>query len=365
MSTEYDIRHYEAADRDEYQELYGTVFGSELSDAVLDWKFEQNPYVSRVPIIIAETNGTIVGSRAFVGQKFRANGRSVLGLQGTDAMVHPDHRRRGVYSQLVEYTVEYYTERDDAVRFTFPNQRSLPGNLKHGARLVDTVPTYYRIQNPTALLDGSIDASVERLIELVGTPLARGYLGARELFRSDRTNEVTLHRHTEMPAKALASLYERTAPERIHTVRDEAFYRWRFDNPRWEYTVYTASQDGTPVSALVVGTRTMDGAVVTRLADILPVGGTPHRKALAQLLAAVLPEYRESDLIAAFGSSVPRSLLAAAGFLSDKRPPLSAVTTPTPMVVRSFLADESWNLDGWALTDLDSWMLSYSDRDSS
>lgn len=366
MNDPYTIRHYEPSDRDGFDVLYEAVFGSELSDRKFEWKFEKNPYVSHTPIVVAEIDGRIVGARAFVGHLIRAGDQTVSALQGTDAMVHPDHRGRGIYSRLVEYTVEYYRECDQNIRFTFPNQQSLPGNLKHGARLVGTVPTYYRIQDPSSVLGSDTDARVSRLVERIGSPLARSYLGVRDRFAPESDAGLTITRHSEIPAKTLASVYESSVPNSLHTVRDEDFYDWRFENPSWEYTAYTASRENHPVGGLIVGTRTSDGTTTTRLTDILPLDGRNRRGVLASLLDVVLGEHKRSDTIAAFGHSVPRALLFRYGFLSDDRLPLSRVSTSTPMVVRSLSSDESdWSLDGMNLADEASWMLSYSDRDSS
>lgn len=363
----YTVRRYEPGDRNGFQALFETVFGRAFTDRVFEWKFERNPYVSHAPILLAETGGEIVGARGFLGHRIRAGDRTVLGLQATDAMVHPDHRGRGVYGRLVEYTAEYYADREATLRFSFPNRQSLPGNLKHGARIVGTVPTYYRIRNPAALL-GSNDVPGAPVTSRIGAALARRYLAARERLAPNADDSVAIERHTDPPASDLGSLYERNVPDALHTVRDAVFYGWRFENPEWEYTTYTAVRGETIVGSVVAGTQRRDGALITRLADVLPIGGgTRNRNAvLARLLGAVITDHRRSDLIAAFGDGVPRGLLGGYGFLSDHRLPLSRASTRTPMVIRPLSSDPSdWSTNGFDVTDRESWMLSYSDWDTS
>lgn len=366
MGEVYQIRHYEPSDREGYQSLYEEVFDYYIPDEKLDWKFVHNPYADHTPIIVAETDGQIVGSRAFVGHQIRAGDQTVRAFQGTDAMVHPDHRQRGVYSRLVKYTTEYYENEEQALRFTFPNKQARTGNLKHGARLVGSVPTFFRIQNPAAMLSSSTDAHVSRLAEQFGTPIMNGYFTVRDRLASTPAEAVTIDRHTDIPADALGSLYEKQTPDGLHTVRDESYYRWRFNNPSWEYVAYTARREDTLVGSMVVGTTTRNGAIVTRLADVLPIGERTHNPVLAYLLETALAEYRDSDVIAAFGRGVSRSLLTSYGFFPDDRLPLSRFTADTEMVIRPFSsADSRWWLDDKELTNEANWLLEYSDHDTS
>lgn len=363
----YTVRRYERGDREGFRTVFETVFGHAFTDETFEWKFERNPYVSHVPILVAETDGEIVGARGFLGHRVRAGDRTVLGLQATDAMVHPDHRGQGVYGRLVEYTSEYYADREATLRFSFPNRQSLPGNLKHGARLVGTVPTYYRIRKPAALL-GANDAPGSRAVDRIGGALARRYLATCERLKPNPDDRVTVERRADPPAEDLGALYERTVPDALHTVRDAAYYRWRFGNPEWEYATYVARRGETVVASVVAGTRRRDGTRVTRLADVLPLGGRTQNRdgALARALEAVISDHRRSDLIAAFGDGIPNALLGTHGFLNDHRLPLSAVSTPTRMVIRPLSPDPSdWSMNGFDVADRGSWLLSYSDWDVS
>jgi GNAT superfamily N-acetyltransferase len=364
-SDAYAVGQYDPDDRESFQALFETVFDQPFSAEMFEWKFERNPYLSHVPILLAEANGEIVGARGFLARRVRAGDRIVVAPEATDAMVHPDHRHQGVYARLVESTVERYADSEATLRFSFPNRLSLPGTLKQGARLVGTIPMYYRLQNPAACLESSDDALSTRLARRIGGPLARGYLGARDRIRSASSDGVVIRRHTEIPATDLGALYERSAPEVLHTIRDEEFYRWRFDNPEWDYDSYTAVQGGQVVGGMVLGTGRMNGAVVTRIADVLPIGRSARTPALAGLLETALPEYEESDLIAAFGQAMPPALLKSYGFLSDHRLPLSRVTDATPMVVDRLSHDRSeWKVNGFDPTEQTNWLLSYSDWDT-
>lgn len=127
MGNSYTVRRYERGDCEGFKSLFEAVFDEPFTEAAFEWKFEHNPHVSEIPIMVAESGGEVVGARAFLGHRIRANDRTVLALQGTDAMVHPDHRRQGIYGRLVEYTSEFYADREETIRFTFPNGCPSPG----------------------------------------------------------------------------------------------------------------------------------------------------------------------------------------------------------------------------------------------
>ena len=144
------------------------------------WKFERNPYVDHVPIVVAARNGRIVGCRAFFALEMRLRDATRIALQPCDTMVHPDHRRRGLFSRMNELALEYYADRRPAFFFNFPNERSAPGNRKHGWREVGTVPMYYRLQDPTRFLETRIEGDgwrtapgLRAALETAGSALER------------------------------------------------------------------------------------------------------------------------------------------------------------------------------------------------
>ncbi|WP_254861875.1 GNAT family N-acetyltransferase [Halovivax gelatinilyticus] len=171
----YRIRHFRERDTDPLLSLHASVFDREWGRAWFRWKFVDNPYVDHVPILVATRDGEIVGCRAFFALELRIDGETRLAFQPCDTMVHPDHRRRGLFSRMNERALEYYAERSPALCFNFPNQYSKPGNLKHGWREIGTVPMYYRLQDPAALADaiGVRDSTREE-------PAGEGETGSRD-----------------------------------------------------------------------------------------------------------------------------------------------------------------------------------------
>lgn len=361
----YSSQWFEPGDREAVLELYADTFGGG-GDDWFDWKYVGNPRVAHVPILVAERDrdGAFAGARPQVPFLFRAGGEDVLGMRFGDTMVHPDHRRRGVFTRLTERALDHYAAMPTQFCYNVPNDLARPGFLKAGGEVVAHLPSYYRVQNPRALA-GATDGGTAGALGRFAVPAATGYLGVRDRL-APIPKRATVLRHRDVPVDALAALYERGAPDGLHVVRDAAFLDWRYENPDWTYEAYTASVGGDRVAAVVTGTQTDEhGVTTTNLVDVLPAtGGDRRRAGLHAILDALTDAYADSDLLAYAGSAVPRSVLRAHGFHFDGRPPLSWATSPTKLVAYDLADGDPWRVGGLDLRDDRSWALSYAELDA-
>ncbi|MXR20358.1 GNAT family N-acetyltransferase, partial [Halobacterium bonnevillei] len=177
----YSTRWYEPGDRGAVLDLYADTFGGG-GDDWFDWKYVDNPRAAHVPILVAERDrdGAFAGARPQVPFRFRVGGEDVLGLRFGDTMVHPDHRRRGVFTQLVERALAHYAEMPTELCFNVPNDVARTGFLKAGGEVVAHLPSYYRVQRPGALADATANGGFAAATSRLGGPAVAGYLGVRD-----------------------------------------------------------------------------------------------------------------------------------------------------------------------------------------
>lgn len=357
----YTIRRYRPGDRSDVIALYEQVFGGP-GEAWFTWKYETNPYVDHVPMTVGTYEGTVVATKPCLALQLRAGESSLLALQPADVMVHPDHRRNGLYSRTTELLKEEYADREPALFFNFPNQATLSGSLKHGWEVVSDVPNYYRVHRPATLLD--VEAEPRHTLARSLTPVAKGYLAVRDAV-GPVPDSLTVERHDDVPVDTLVSTYRRDRPDALHALRDSRYYSWRFDNPRWNYETYTAGHDRTPVGGMVVGTREADGRRLAAITDVVPAGdGQGRRETFAALLRRIVDDHASAGTIAIGGDVVPRDLLSAFGFLGDHAWPLSRVASPTVHVAYSLTDEPGHVTAGFDLTDPESWAISLSEQDT-
>ncbi|ELY92984.1 hypothetical protein C483_06630 [Natrialba hulunbeirensis JCM 10989] len=180
----YTVRPFRPSDRSAFLSLYEQVFDQERGTDWFRWKFERNPFVDHVPIIVAERDGELVGARSFFAQPIRNEETVFRAFQPCDTMVHSDHRRQGLFGRMNELALQRYTgqAQNPAFCFNFPNEHSKQGNINHGWRDVGTVPMYYRPQDPSTVLravtGGTAGTEATEATESAGSIVTAGSAGS-------------------------------------------------------------------------------------------------------------------------------------------------------------------------------------------
>jgi hypothetical protein len=306
-------------------------------------------------MLLATAGGSVVGARPFFALEVLRGGEAVTALQPCDAMVHPDHRRNGLFTRMTERAIERY-DGEYPFMFNFPNEASLPGNLELGWRVVSERETYYRIESPGAVAAAESDRPAVAVAGRLASPLAGLYY--RTVGDGPAPDPaVDVRRVGGVASAELTELYREAVPDGLHAVRDERFYEWRFDTPDWTYTTYVAGGDAGPEAALLAGRSTGPGPTKVMLTDVMPLEGAPEA-AFVALLDRVVDDQSGADLFCAPSQGLPERVLKAFGFRSDAAYPLSAVTDTATHVARS-LGDDG----GPELTDPDNWLLTFAELD--
>lgn len=338
--VEYVIRWYEPGDGAGFCDLLEATSGVERDVTWFERLYVDNPYLDHVPLVVAEAAGDIVGTRPFAPYRVRVGGSIELALLTRDTVVHPDHRRRGLFTTMTERALQRYVVGEPAFAFSHSNANSRPGYRNMGWRYIGTREKFYRFHDPRPFVVSRTRDSVGRVLAPTAAAIARGYLRFRAM-RTSSPTDVTVERRSGVPADLLASLYDRRPPEAIHPVRDAAFYRWRFSVPGRETSrTYVATHDGEHAAAMVVrGNRGETSWLIVE--DVVPmVGGSGWRRGLDAILGRLLADHADAELVVVTGSTVPRDLLKEHGFVSGEAFPLSPfVDYPLQLGVRSLAGD--------------------------
>lgn len=364
----YTFRAYEPGDERPFLDLFELVWGERRGEEWFRWRFEANPYLDHVPMVVAEADGAVVGVRPFLALPMAVGSETVLGLLTVDTMVHPDHRGRGLFTTMTERALDRYTDREPAFVFNQPNAASRPGYRRLGFRELDASTTYYRVQRPSAFFERRANLPNVPPLARLADRVAAGYRRLRS-GEAWETAGVTVRRHAGVATDELAGLARRASPAGITARRDERFYDWRFAGPEWRRRSYVASVAGERVAGLLARTRTTaEDITVTQVADFVPLsGGTEWRRGLAGALEWAVADARASDVVAAPGRSFPAELAASYGFLPDDRPPLASVASSDAVLcVRSLRGgDDGWRVNDVPLSDPRNWVLTFAERDTS
>jgi GNAT superfamily N-acetyltransferase len=123
----------------------------EQYDRFLAWKHRESPFgVS--PAWVAVDGDRVVGFRTFMRWEFERDGQVVRAVRAVDTATHPDYQGRGLFTRLTRHALEAL--HDDGVAFVFntPNDKSRPGYLKMGWRLVGRLPVAARPRSAASLV---------------------------------------------------------------------------------------------------------------------------------------------------------------------------------------------------------------------
>lgn len=228
----------------------------ELYAAFFQWKHVDNPF-GRSGAWVAESNGRLAGFRTFLRWEWVVPGRGVVtAVRAVDTATHPDFQGQGVFSRLTMHALAELEREGVGFVFNTPNDKSRPGYLKMGWRLVARLPVWARprsVLTAAKLLGAAVPAEKWSLDGTGGHP-------ALDVLGDDAATE-----------RLLASL---PASRGAATHRTAAFLRWRYGFPALHYRAALAGstvEDGVVLYRL----RRRGGAVEAAVCDLLVPGGDP------------------------------------------------------------------------------------------
>jgi GNAT superfamily N-acetyltransferase len=191
------------------------LLGGAIDDFAVDpeahwrWKFEQNPH-GPASIWVADDDGRLAGCYVWNPVRLRFRATSFAGAQAVDAVVDPEYRGRGVFTDLVRAALADEDARTFAAVYAFPVEAAYRGQVKLGFRLCWTV-----------------------------TPLHRPLI-PRSRRRSFEGLDVRGVSHFDARFDTFAGRRDEPA---IHVDRDAAYLQWRyFDHPVRSYEVLACSR---------------------------------------------------------------------------------------------------------------------------
>ena len=379
----YAIRRYEPGDREEVLSLFTREGEMRQANRWFDWRFVENPFASEVPITVAEADGRVVALRSSLPVPMAVNGEQTLARLHADAIVHPDHRRRGIFSRIVQADHERFREGRSTISYGTPNEGSLSALRSHEGVPTDrgvhwSVPRHVRLTRAAALARALTGLAGGRDWARAVASRASRPPASRDATRESRSKDrVDVVRYDSVPAGLLGSLpFDRDRRE-VHAVRDERFYRWRMANPWYEYSTYAAESAGETLASAVVETRRLPlealpiptprspeaSPMIDRVVDLRPIDGRSTRRGAWAALARGILTDTDAVLLDTLGSRFPRDVTSGTGLGSIADDAVSfafdRLASPTTLIAWPIDGGEGkgWHVNGLDLTVPEHWRL--------
>jgi GNAT superfamily N-acetyltransferase len=324
-----NVRRYEDRDESAVLELLTASLGGGpagvRSPGFFRWKHLENPFGHSL-MLVAESQGRIVGLRAFMRWEFATRVRTVRAVRAVDTATHPEHQGRGIFSRLTLEALELLREDADLV-FNTPNEKSLPGYLKMGWRIVGRIPVRVRVRRPITFVRGIRSVTSE-------------------------ASEVAYRLQASSPGSAFPDesgigrlLDAGDGDARLTTARSAAYLRWRYSEAPFLAYRAVSECDGSGLRGIAwFRVRPRGRLREAAVADVLVRRGDV--RTAARLLRRIARSVPVDHLTCSFAAgSAPAQASTRAGFLS-------APVGPT-LVVRAISEDvdpDPFEVRSWALS---------------
>jgi GNAT superfamily N-acetyltransferase len=286
--------------------------------AYWNWKHLQNPF-GESPMLLAESEGELVGVRVFMRWEWLAGDVALKSVRAVDTATHPRWQGKGIFSSLTRKLVEEM--REEGVHFIFntPNEKSRPGYLKMGWKIVGRTDLWVRPNRPWRIGRSLLLKSSGRTVQ---SPDSLG----------DSRHFQTVDELCGDPGvvRFLGSLDSQTEDIRLTTPRTPDYLRWRYAAiPGFTYhTLFeTSGEDG----AIVVFRQKSSGAATELRICELIVGHRQASRTLAGTLLNRLHKHEQADYLSAIAPArtPERSVLLRKGYLPTFR--LGPILTVNPL----------------------------------
>jgi GNAT superfamily N-acetyltransferase len=282
------------------------------------WKHLDAPF-GRSGLVVAEADGLIVGFVAYMPWRFKARGRPVLSLRGTDLAVHPAYRRRGV---SVALRLESNVSSEFSFIWSNPNIQSQPGQRKLGRRPVRVLAQFVQLRRQIARTAGRVYARrlrTRRDLSVEAAPAA-----------------------TVIDDDLLAPLIDHIgqAGDRLATDKTIDYLRWRYGRFA-DYHAVRIDREGTLAGVAIFRCRRHGSYWVSHICELFVERG--DQRAVRQLLSRV----RDAAPVDIIRCGFPSHAQAAAHCFFDYRS-RSLLTTASlqPNIEPDPARRDSWALSG-------------------
>lgn len=251
------LRPANASDRPAIIELLRQSLGDSTipkSEALWQWKHEQNPFGPSY-VLVAEENNILTGVRAFMQWDWTRKGKIYKTVRAVDTATHPSHQGKGIFKKLTLQQLALCEQEGVQFVFNTPNTQSRPGYLKMGWVIQGRMPMKIKLLQPWAM--------------------GRAKFFNKEKFRQSIVDPTPFQKWTS-DVLALTEKY-RQQPDQLTTALSAQYISWRYaNNPLFNYNYFTDGQHFILISRIknhgfTKELRLVDFVLLDPASDIGPI----------------------------------------------------------------------------------------------
>ena len=253
------IREYRPGDEEGIVDLLSLVFNKwprfDLGQSAIEhWRWKYATTRERPICAVAEENDELIGCWHRVPCKIKFGQEIIMGSQGADVAVHPEHRGKRISSDMRDLTYKLSSEQG-ANLFIGVNTNKLlrESSSRRGFKLLPSIFNFFKIQDMD-LHTRRTESRGKSLIKLGYATLSRFNRLTGSTFKKYDVGSDVRYSDVEKFDAGIDVFWEAIKDHyRYISVRDKDYLNWRYCDPRGgKYFIKQAEENGEIIGYCVL-----------------------------------------------------------------------------------------------------------------
>ncbi|MBW1899519.1 MAG: GNAT family N-acetyltransferase [Deltaproteobacteria bacterium] len=345
---EYDIKPYDNNCLVPVVKLLYYLWGRSLDENLtfFKWKYEENPLTENPLGVIVLYNGEVVGFKSFYPSLWETGGKSgrIHMLSPTDTVVHPDHRRKGLFTAMTKLSLEMFENTNYRVFINLSaNQKATSGNMKLDWHPIER-RTYLRHFSLIGLIDYLLIKTGRR--RPVSQDIHYGRFGNIEVSRVPEAKQLSaLIRQQEVQQR------------KFRMLQQETYLEYRLNHPKQHYIYFYLWHENSIVGYVII--KPLETSNNVHIIDY----GRSEQNALKILLTYII-EKKYFKMISIWNNNIGKDVFQLLKKLKFRTSPLfekieDRVRGPHYLLARPIkkepVLEEDWFIDNIDLRKVENW----------
>ncbi|SHI98235.1 GNAT family N-acetyltransferase [Lutispora thermophila] len=356
MNPDYNIKDYEDKHLPGVFRLFKDVFGKDMDQKHFQWKNINNPQGKSI-IKLALKEDEVIGLSSIWMFSMEFMGKKIIAGQSVDAMVHREHRKKGIFENLAMAALDDMKNAGFQLRFNFPNEAAYKASIgRINIKKVCDIPQYIKILKGK---EASSMFTTNKLIKSCGGLVLDLYKNIKNVCMKKTSGySIVEIKRFDYKFDELWNNIKNDYP--IAVERSSKYLNWRYVDSPEEYKIYGAYKNNELVGYMVTAIESKTGKggenlLLGHIADFICY--KEHKAGAYELIREAEKKLKEAGVCAISCWMIKEwfysQILSRAGFLQLR----------SPSVLAALPVGELAKAAGDALYDHRNWYVTIGDSD--
>jgi len=318
------MRKFKPSDIDGIIKLVNIVFNRNFTKEWWKWKYELNPngfFGEEGDIWVAEADNKIVGYYAIMPETIKFYSKVITVAQSVDTAVHPDYRRRGIFTSLANKVYADAKNRYDFI-YGFPSEMAYKGFIKLGWKDFK-IESFNKVLNYDNVLSMKFKNKMVKWFFGLGIKILIKIMQTyKRIYKKDKIRHVCEIKEINMFPIEINNFYNKISKDYEFILeRTYKYLNWRFSKIIGDYQIFIARsiENKEIIGYIVLHKRenilnivdlvTLQGEDNTMI-DLIKIAIKIGNEGGVDLIRCVFPRRNEqSDLLLKLGFFSPDEIL--------------------------------------------------------